>query len=709
MSIGPNGIWYLALLLPVVAILGWWYYRYTVPDVSPLRRRVLLALRLLGLVALALALARPVFTWESKTQEAPRWVRLVDYSSSMDRDDGLTAGETRLASAERIASDPVWNEGDRRADVTTVYFGEGSAADSTQVGRTGTDLHAALTKLAEEPYPPAAVFILSDGATNAPANPTEAPWPFKIYSLCIGDSGRAADRALTGIDAPAVATAGDSVLVSVRMTASGAPEKAILTYRANREEQHRTVELDGGGRAQETTFGFVPDTAGIYKVTADLATADGEIATANNHIETRVYVEPRKHRALLLAVSPDWESAFLARRLAKNDRLELEVAYQALAGQHGYKPWPQSFDSLSAYDLVIVADMPPARWLGISANLERHLRDDAAGVLFLLGSKAARGEWSDAQQRLVQIQWSAQPPGVYLVTAPVYLSAVGRYHPVSTLDTTAERAAQLWTGLPLLTGVIPSVPAAGAVALVENDFGVQSWPVVVSGRFGRGRVLTITGYPVWRWDFATAANEEEAGWAPAFWHAATRWLTLADQGGQMTVTPAADPVPALTPPQLSAMVLDESWQPLRSAVVTAELRDSTGAVVQTIELQPEQPGRYSGSGRPLPPGDYTYSVRARVDTTEIAATEGRLSVTAVTREELFPASRPDVLDRLASETGGKRLSPDDWSTMLAGFPGSSEQRVSYGSFRLWESPWFLLVVLLLFSVEWILRRRFQML
>ena len=136
MNTGPYGIWYLALLLPILAALGWLYYRTTIPDISPGRRAVLLGLRVLGLAALALALARPVFDWNSVTQQPPSWARLVDYSGSMDRTDGVAPNETRFSSAYSILQSDEWSKFPVR--ISTSYFADSLAEDTASLGRAGT-------------------------------------------------------------------------------------------------------------------------------------------------------------------------------------------------------------------------------------------------------------------------------------------------------------------------------------------------------------------------------------------------------------------------------------------------------------------------------------------------------------------------------------------------------------------------------------------
>lgn len=708
MNIGPYGIWYLVLLLPALALLCAWYYRRTVPEVTPNSRRLLFALRLVVLVAVAFALARPVFEWERESSQSPVWLRLIDYSTSMDRQDSPDEGETRLGFARKFLQSSAWSRVGSDVQLQTAFFADSAVVDTHGLGREGTDLAAALQAYARIPNPPAVVLVVSDGAINAASDPSSTSWPFPVYTLCVGDSGLAEDRALVSIDAPAVATAGDSVTVRVRAMSSGDPSVGMIQFTAGAATENRSIRLDGLNRQQELTFTFRPDTAGIYNVSAEISASMQEVATSNNRIETRIYVEPRKQRALLLAISPDWETSFLSRRLSELDRLDLDVRYRSMAGKGGFARWPESFDSLAAFDMIILTDMKAVDWLSLATWLDRYQREQSGGLLFLLGPQSASAEWSKLQTDICMIRFAAHPPGVVSVSNSARITPAGRYHPVATMGLKGEAAA-VWAQLPLLSGMVSGLPASGSVALAEISGVGPAWPAVIAGHRNRGRVLATLGFPLWRWDFALAATPDKSEWARPFWGAAVRWLTSGHQGERLTVEVLADPVPALSPPELSAVLVDESWQPETRARVTAEIRNVDGSLVQTFELRPSGAGRYQGRGRSLLPGDYTYVVQAYTDTLKVAETGGRLSTSSVSREAISPASRPGVLEKLSVASGARRLSIDSWAAILDSLPTAPETQIKQSSLRIWESPWLMGLILSLLCVEWMLRRKFQML
>jgi uncharacterized membrane protein len=708
MNTGSHAIWYLGILLPLALLLAFWYYRRTVPEITVGPRRLLLALRLASLALLVIALAQPVFDWERTRENPAVWHLLVDYSASMDRSDGDGTGTSRLQIASSIAADAVWQSSGNGRSVLRSYFADSISTDSQVISRQGTDIHSVLSQLASSAVPPSAVVLLSDGATNGAHDPARAQWPFEVYTLCIGDSSGAQDLALTDIQAPAAAVAGDSVTVVVRGQATGPATQAVVSFEAGQETQQRTESIDGGGRQQDFSFTFRPDTAGMYTIRSQVAPGPDESSTANNQIETRLVVEPRKRRCALLALAPTWETSFLVRTLKDDDRVDLAVRYRNLDRGGVVSRWPETFDSLAAFDALIVTDMPATNWLHVAVILNRYLREGAGSIMFQLGPQAAASAWTPTQQELMGVAATVQPPGILSASAGVRLTSAGGYHPVTAFAVDGF-ASWSWLDLPLLTGVVPVTENGRSTRLVETEASQLNWPVLVAAEVGRGRVLTSLGYPLWRWDFASAATADQPDFSGLFWSAAIRWLTSTQRGERLAVDVMSDPLPAFTPPELSAVLYDESWRPASDAVLTAEIRDSDSGLVQTFELLPQGGGKYKGTGRALAAGDYRYDVRARRDTVQLAATEGRFRASQVSREALQPASQPGLLNDLSTATGGRRLSVTNWRTATDSISSEPVWRTQYGTIRLWDTPWLLLTVLLLLGTEWILRRRFQML
>lgn len=699
METGPLSLWIIGLVWAALVVLAIYYYRRTVPEVSLRVRRILLGLRLFALTLIAVALAQPIFDWQNPRTVKPEWRLLVDYSASMDKVEG--SEPSRLSQALAIAQDDSWSQAAPDVIIERGYFAGDEATDSAGLDREATDVHAALTRLSEQAEIPAAVVLLSDGATNGPRDPAASTWPFPVYSICMGDSIPGQDLAATELVGPATAVAGDSVTMMLEATSEGGSSKSAVSFQVGDHKQNTMEQFDGGGRRQEFKFSFRPDTAGLYRVRAEVAAGRDELSSANNRVEAHVYVEPRKRNCLVLAVTPDWETSFLVRTLKGNDRLESDVRYRRLQGRSG-RAWPQTLDSLLNYDVVVITDMQASEWGPLTDGLSRFVHE-GGGALFLLGPEAAKTAWQPNQEALLGMQAPVNPPGTLALDQPLRLAPAGAYHPV-TMHSENQTALG---DLSRMTGLIPVQLRAGVQRLLESS-GPVSWPALAAATVGQGRVLVANCFPLWRAGFAPGAPATSDAQSE-FWHRAVTWLSTSTQASRLAVETPGSSVPLFTAPEFSAVMVDETWKPDVGATVTAIVRGADSSVVQTFELVGAGGGHYRGAGRPMQAGDYTYEVIARHDTLVVANQTGPLTVSSLSRESLSPASRPADLDRLAAATGGRRLSLAKWKDELGDLPRKERVQIQYGTFRLWDHPLLLTLLIATLAAEWILRRRHQML
>jgi len=72
-----------------------------------------------------------------------------------------------------------------------------------------------------------------------------------------------------------------------------------------------------------------------------------------------------------------------------------------------------------------------------------------------------------------------------------------------------------------------------------------------------------------------------------------------------------------------------------------------------------------------------------------------------------------LLNLLSSESGGEFFFPDDYSGLLNSLKelklNSSKEKVVTSEINLWSDTWMLIIAVLLFSLEWFIRKRNGML
>ncbi|HEY6050653.1 MAG TPA: hypothetical protein VIZ58_05340, partial [Thermoanaerobaculia bacterium] len=222
------------------------------------------------------------------------------------------------------------------------------------------------------------------------------------------------------------------------------------------------------------------------------------------------------------------------------------------------------------------------------------------------------------------------------------------------------------------------------------------------------RTLALTTDSSWFWSFVAAGQEIGPRAYETFWHSAIRWLVRDPALTPMRLTAERTTFePGGEPPALDAQVRGSDY----GAAAGAQLRATLSSADDPV---PRPAGAavagQDGTARlvlpPLPPGAYKATVVARrSDGAEIGAAEEAFTVAPSGPELLQPAPRQDVLQAVASATGGKTIDAND---RLDTLPWRDPDRVEVGQRKsrpLWDRWGVLVALCCVVGVEWTLRRR----
>ena len=92
---------------------------------------------------------------------------------------------------------------------------------------------------------------------------------------------------------------------------------------------------------------------------------------------------------------------------------------------------------------------------------------------------------------------------------------------------------------------------------------------------------------------------------------------------------------------------------------------------------------------------------------------GSFNIGEIDIEMINPVMNYPLLNLLASESGADLYFPDDYSPLLSKLKelklNSSKEKVVTSEITLWSDTWMLIIAVLLFSLEWFIRKRSGML
>jgi hypothetical protein len=113
------------------------------------------------------------------------------------------------------------------------------------------------------------------------------------------------------------------------------------------------------------------------------------------------------------------------------------------------------------------------------------------------------------------------------------------------------------------------------------------------------------------------------------------------------------------------------------------------------------------------PGEYTLSLDCPKASAMLGSKRfpSNLSTSFVVVTTKQPAEEVDItatrdhVDRIAAATGGRVMTPSEYEKLKADFGGGSKRIADRVEFQLWSLPPLFILIVLLLTVEWVLRKR----
>ncbi len=713
--------WWMALCSLALAVgVSFWAYGRPFPTLSARQRLLLGILRFLALGSLILALWQPVIGMFTSHREPPLLAVLLDNSASMRLRDASGPRDEQYRRALGYLSELLSSPSVRllRFDARLRPL-ERWSPDSLTLDGPATDLAQAFRWVSSQAQRSniAAVLLLSDGV----ATTGESPLPEAealgrpVVTVLIGDTTALPDLAVHTVLVNERIPLGSATAVHAVLSAEALPEQQLQVefWEDGRRLSTQALRISPAQRFYTVSFRYQPQTEGIHQLQVRVNPVPGEVSLRNNEARAVVEAVSLRHRIVLFAGSPSPDLAFLRRELQRNPLLELSTFIHKDASSFYEGAPPPSL--LAQADAVILLDFPlrstpEAVLSSIAGALARGC---AAAVLF-----GPQTDWT--KLRLLE-PWLpiTQPPTstVQEVLATFSPTPSGALH--ALLRSTAEQGAQAWHTLPPIFALRnAALPKPTAELLAVGVSGTQREPLVVVQQHPV-RSVALLGYGLYRWKLIGYAAEQMRQTTPPVDYLATfvtstvQWLlepkTLERR---VRIRPLRRFYAAGEPVHIWASVTDAAGNPVEAAVVRLRVTSSDGEVRQLV-LSPAEAGIYRGQLPGLPAGQYTFTGEAIRGEQLLGRDYGLFSVGDVSLEERSLRADAELLRTIAQRTGGAFFTADhihEVESWIARLPNWRPIVTTLTrELRLWHSLWLLLLALVSLSVEWTLRRRWELL
>ncbi len=664
-------------------------------------------------MALFLALSQAVFAFFKTELKKPVVAFLLDSSKSMNfKSEKTTRKEVleELIKSEEIKT--LWTKAELKAysfsdSLTSFDLKKGELDFSGGATSIGNALEEVKEKLKD--FNLNAVFILSDGAYNYGKDPVEVAKDIDlpIYTCGIGEHSPAFDLSVDEVIYPDIAYTEKKTEIEVFVSGEGFEGKKLPLFLKEREKivDQKEIIIPTSGLTQIFKFEIVPQKEGLLKYDVILPVQEGEFNKKNNKRPVFLKVLKSKLKLFIIASKLDWEFTFLRRFFESEKDFELKTL---VVGKDQVQLLGDFQDKeLFDFDVLIFVDVPASIFKRYKTKVVDFLNQEKS-ALFLLGVEFYRGRTFREFSGVLPFDFrevSMLPHSVLLNLTPN-----GRFHPVTSLEKDPFENTKVWANQPPFLGIIKikDISKKAKVLAGYSPFEGESVPGVVVEK-KRSKVMAITCFPFWRWDFLLWGVGKDNRYFRNFFKNSIRWLTTQEDVEKIQFK--SDRIVYKSGEKISfeAKVFDESYQKITLAEVSLKIipfGEKPEQETSKLDLTLDKNLNYTGSVASLPPGKYSFVGEVRLDDKVLATKKGEFTVEEFSLEDQNPNPDKDLLKKIAEVSKGKYYEKKDFS--LSDLHLEEKIKKKETKMNIWTSPYLLLVAIACLSVEWAVRRRIQL-
>lgn len=608
---------------------------------------------------------------------------------------------------------------------------------------------------------PTGVVVISDGRETDPGSTKRwrevltgyRKWGVPVHVVKVGKPG-VGDIAIRNIVAPRTVPEQSRFPIQVTIRSLG--------YEGQRTE----IQVKSQGKSEpiavlpitltdaEESFELVVDASLTgADLQVEVPILEGEVVRSNNRVPFRILPRKGKIRVIYMEGTTGGEYRFIRDALVEDPDIEclaLELNHQYAATQSlrrvdaQHLGYPTTREELLSYDVVICSDISKSAFSLAQLEWTAELVGEHGGGFAMIGGNTSfgAGGWdSTIWDQLIPVDMTsgavAGAGTMWNLSFRPLVPAEVETHPIWKIVDDPNENRRILDSIPLIYGSNRTdrlKPAAITLAVADPPIPeVGAMPIITAHRYGKGRTFAFSPDSTVDWgrDFERNWGENDNRYFRKFWRNVVRWL--AEQSARKNLRLRIETNKLFyrpdDPVQVEAIAFDSEIKPTTSyqlmtrwLVEGRPLNDDKQAISpdpsstsyrgeikipsQRKHILPAHfPKIIEDPESPLSPEVLTLEVQALNGEEEIAKVLVDVQILDDSRE--FADPRPDHgrLEELAQATGGVTLNTPREAARGFNIPTKSRGEISVTETPVWDRALFWAILLLLLSLEWVLRRR----
>jgi hypothetical protein len=683
--------WTLMLCAAFAAVGAWLLYFFQGKKIAPIFQYGLGLLRFLVLFGLAVLLLKPVMKSVIVSVEKPMLLVGIDRTKSMITND---SAETIKLLSNTLSA--VNNQLSEKYTVKTYSIGVNTQLDTFSEPSfpfDQSDLSSFLSVVNQiHTYDNVGAHLLiSDGIYNSGLNPTSGSISSRapLHVLGVGNPNPQIDRRVVRLETNQLAFVGNKF-----------PVKPVLRFTECEGQSVKVVLKAFGKICQDTILNVSSDNQsftwltfieakekGLQKVQINVAVSNNEKNTQNNSLTEYVRVEEDGLKVLLVYGFPHPDIATIRTCLQIDEGLDLKLMSSKEFESVGFN------EIQNSYNLIIAFQIPTKTGKFLKAFSK--LNEMSIPIWFMGNDQANYLKWTQSD---------------------AMLSARGHFVKSNEVQALVSNQFSLFDAgvLPQIVELPPlkvpfghiSISAGAHTYLYQSVGGINTtlplWVFTESS--GGAKRAYLFGEGIWRWQLYGSKEQDIATWLQQSVINTVKYLAAKKDLSRFRVTHKK-----LFSQSEEVMIYSELYNPSfqieDNAKVVLHVKDSNNLVSEYEATFSN--GKYEFSILGLKPGSYSYTAKAKIGT-ESFAKKGVLEIQSQGLEYANTQANFQVLNAMASKNGGEFFELKNFDQLVLKLEQLPvyNQSIEEPKFKeLIDEKWLFILLVLLLSIEWFLRKR----
>jgi hypothetical protein len=681
--------WFLIFCVAAGGALSWLLYKtpFLISGVSENTRRFMLLLRFVGISIICFLLLSPLVKTLLRRVEKPVVAFVTDNSASMLVN---TDKEKSQKQIDKIHSD-FQRELEDKFDVRFYTLGSTfSDNKSIDFSDKESDISEAFLELKNRYYNRnlGAAILLSDGIYNRGLEPGSIASDLfvPVYCLAWGDTSFQKDAIIKKVQSNKATYLGNTFPVEILANINGFQGQTATLQLLRNNETVQELNFPVSSRTFNKNFSFQlkADNKGMQHYTIRLLPMQGELTEDNNIAHLYIEVLDARQKVLLLAAAPHPDVAAIRYALESSDSYETE-----------FYLLNDFTKSTQAYNVVILHHIPSLAQP--NNRVIKELMQNDVSRMVILGAETSPVELAQLQDVLIM-------GGIRSKNNDVQ----PRFVPAFAFFNLLEPTRQIINNLPPL-----QVPFAnyklnpGASVLMTQKIGMVETndPLWAFNELNGKRSAVISGEGLWRWRMANFSRARNHDAFNDLFLKSVQYLSVKSSKTNLRIN-ASSVYKESEIIYFGAQLYNESFEQITGPEIKMLITDKDN---RNFEYQfSANENAYTLNAGNLPKGDYAYKASVKIGE-KVYQQAGQFSVQEVNLESINTTANHNLLKNIAAKTGAMALDAKDYQQLIDALKNRDDiVAVSYSEKKLMDliNLWYVLaIILLLFTVEWFIRKR----